>query len=538
MASSKTGTFANPVLPGFNPDPSVIRAGNDFFCVTSSFEYFPGVPIYHSKDLIKWVLIGHALTRKSQLDIKTPEPGGGVWATTIRYHNGEFYIITNSFDRYRPQIDDRVWPRGFYVKTSNIWNDSSWSDPVYFDQVGFDFDLFWDDDGVVYLSSCYRKIDRSPDPKIRDFAVHISTVDLKSGTLTSRPRMIRDSASGFAEGSHLFKRNGYYYLFTAEGGTESGHCEYVTRSREGPFGPWEAAPHNPLWRNTTDDDIQNTGHCDVVEDSQGQWWAMCLGVRPRREGSSWRTSVFGRESMLLPVRWENDWPIFNEGKAVALRMEAPNGYVVEDDKRWRDDFTGIKLGLGWYRKNTPVRQDFSMTARSNELTLYGGPYTLSMPACPTLFLRKQKHWPVIWETQLDFQPEARRVEAGTVVWWNHTCYASIGITLVERDGRLQRAVRLTDPDKEVKEAVISEQGAVKLIIESTETSYRLGYRDVNHDAHEANESWTWLGNIDTQVMTRAPEVGQPFTGMMMGLYSFGEMQPVLSPAHFAYAEFR
>jgi beta-xylosidase len=179
-----------------------------------------------------------------------------------------------------------------------------------------------------------------------------------------------------------------------------------------------------------------------------------------------------------------------------------------------------------------------MAARPDELTLYGGPYTLSMPACPTLFLRKQKHWPVVWETQLDFQPDALRVEAGTVVWWNHTCYASIGITLVERGAQLQRAVRLTDPDMEVKEAIIPEQGAVKLVIESTVTSYRLGYRVINDETHQTTEDWTWLGEIETQIMTRTPKVGAPFTGMMMGLYSFGELQPVLTPAHFAYAEFR
>jgi beta-xylosidase len=178
------GKYMNPILRGFNPDPSVIRVGSDYFCVTSTFEYFPGAPIYHSKDLIKWELIGHALTRKSQLDIRTPEPGGGVWATTIRYHKGHYYIITNSFDRYRPQADDRVWPRGFYVKTANIWDDSTWSDPVYFDQIGFDHDLFWDDDGTVYLSSTYRKVDRPPDSKLKDFGIHISIVDLETGALT------------------------------------------------------------------------------------------------------------------------------------------------------------------------------------------------------------------------------------------------------------------------------------------------------------------------------------------------------------------
>lgn len=179
-----------------------------------------------------------------------------------------------------------------------------------------------------------------------------------------------------------------------------------------------------------------------------------------------------------------------------------------------------------------------MTARPDELTLYGGPYTLSMPTCPTLFLRKQKHWPVVWETQLDFQPEVPRVEAGTVVWWNYTCYASIGVTLVNRDGRLQRAIRLSGPGMEAKEAFISERGAVRLIIESTATTYRLGFEEVNQDTQQKSQDWTWLEEIDTQVMTKSPEVGQPFTGMMMGLYSFGELQPVRSPAHFAYAEFR
>jgi len=135
-----TNIYSNPIIPGFNPDPSIIRAGSDYFLVTSSFEYFPGIPIYHSKDLVKWELIGHALTRRSQLDIKTPEPGGGIWATTVRQHDGKFYVMAACFDRYRPQVDDRVWPRGFYVSTDDIWK-GEWSEPVFFDQVGFDQDV-------------------------------------------------------------------------------------------------------------------------------------------------------------------------------------------------------------------------------------------------------------------------------------------------------------------------------------------------------------------------------------------------------------
>jgi beta-xylosidase len=184
--------------------------------------------------------------------------------------------------------------------------------------------------------------------------------------------------------------------------------------------------------------------------------------------------------------------------------------------------------------DTPVRKDYSLTVQPGLLTLNGGPYTLSSPICPTLFLRKQRHWPVIWETKLDFQPEVPRVEAGTVVWWNYTCYASIGIALRQHDSQSQRIVRFTSPDAEVLEEVISEKGEVKFVVESTPIIYRFGY----HDTADGKTALQWLGEVDTEVMTRNPEIGQPFTGMMMGLYAFGELQPVLTPAHFAYAEFR
>jgi beta-xylosidase len=154
-----------------------------------------------------------------------------------------------------------------------------------------------------------------------------------------------------------------------------------------------------------------------------------------------------------------------------------------------------------------------------------------MPACPTLVLRKQRHWPVTWETQLEFHPKTSQVEAGTVVWWNYTCYASIGIAL---NIQKQRIVRFTSPDGEVVEQAIEEKGDVKFIIESTATSYRFRY----YETGIRNSMLQMLGDVNTEVMTRNPEIGQPFTGMMMGLYSFGELQPVLSPAHFAYAEFR
>lgn len=289
-------TFINPVLPGFNPDPSFVRVGRDYFLTTSSFEYTPGAPIYHSTDLIQWTLIGHALTRKSQLDIKAPEPGGGVWACTLRHHDGCFYLTTCVWDKYRPQAsEERAWPRGFYVKTKDIWDSDSWSDPVYFDQPGFDQDLFWDTDGKVYLSTTHQKVNRDPDSKLKNFAVHVCEVDMETGNSLSKATLIRESTvgNGVSEGSHIFKKGDYYYLFTAEGGTEDGHSECVFRSKTGPLGPWEECPQNPVLRNTTDEEVQNVGHCDLIEDVDGRWFAVCLAVRPIKTDSGWLPSNFG-----------------------------------------------------------------------------------------------------------------------------------------------------------------------------------------------------------------------------------------------------
>ncbi|KAI9930244.1 hypothetical protein MW887_012056 [Aspergillus wentii] len=475
--------YNNPIIPGFNPDPSIIRVHSDFFLVSSSFEYFAAAPIYHSTDLIQWSLIGHALTRSSQIQIHTPEPGGGVWATTIRYHQGVFYVIAASFERYRPQDDDRVWPRGFYVQTENIWDSTSWSDPVFFDQVGFDQDLFWDDDGTVHLSSTHRKLNRTAGSHLKDFAIHICTIDLETGDSTSEPRLIRESASGVAEGSHILKRGKYYYLFTAEGGTESGHSEWVSRSEAGPFGPWELGPHNPLWRNGTDDEVQNTGHADLVEDADGRWWAVLLGVRPTRKEGYWEESVLGRETFLVPVEWENDWPVFNGGQKIGLQSTGPELYPFQLPVFWRDDFSSPDLQLGWYRKNTPVKVDYSLSERPNYLRLYGGPYNLSTPTCPTLFLRKQTHRSCIWETRLSFHPTSDKTEAGTVVWWNYFTYSSIGIRLFSG----KRIIRFRSAEGNVVEHELNTQSDVIFFIECGE-NYRFGFK-------EASNETQWVGQV-------------------------------------------
>ncbi|KAL4865516.1 hypothetical protein BDV12DRAFT_211020 [Aspergillus spectabilis] len=551
--------FQNPIIPGSNPDPSIIRVGSDFFLVTSTFEYTPGAPIYHSKDLIKWTLIGHALTRPSQLQIQTPEPGGGIWATTLRYHEGVFYILAASFTRYRPQDDDRVWPRGFYVATRDIWDETSWGEPVWLDMVGFDQDLFWDDDGTVYLSSTYRKLTRTPTTppnSLKDFAIHISTIDLATGRATSSPKLIRESSSGVSEGSHIFKRGKYYYLFTAEGGTESGHCEWVCRSEKGPFGPWEVGPSNPLWRNGVADEIQNTGHADLVEDEGGNWWVVFLGVRPvKRDGGVWEGSVFGRETFLTPLEWTSDgWPVINKGEKIVLHNDSPSLYNYDQPIAWRDEFISDTLQLGWYRKNTPLKKDYTLSPQEGVLRLHGAPYTLSTPACPTLFLRKQIHRFCLWETRLSFNPDSANTEAGTVVYLNYYTWVSIGIRLspnqdsdVERKRIIRFTASNTEPGSRSSPRTINTplSSATSDVILQIETGdrYRLGFREILSDNSESpkrgEEKVTWFGEVPNKAIVDAPlPIGAPFTGVMLGVYSVGDREAVLADADFKYVEVR
>lgn len=276
---------------------------------------------------------------------------------------------------YSPQQNIRVWPRGFYVSTTDPWRADSWSDPIYFDQPGFDQDLFWDDDGSVYLSTCHRAIDHDISSGLKGFAVHISRIDLATGASLEPPTIIRKSPSGVAEGSHIIKKGHYYYLFVAEGGTESGHMELVFRSETGPHGPWESAPNNPLISAATQDDVQNTGHADLVEDRTGGWKAVCLAVRPyRQKGPGQEEDRFipspfgtynrqcldskshgsyesGRETFLMDVNWKNDWPIFNQGRKVQLEFET-EAECVRPISEWRDTFQESEcLALGWYHKS-------------------------------------------------------------------------------------------------------------------------------------------------------------------------------------------
>ncbi|KAH8899237.1 Arabinanase/levansucrase/invertase [Thozetella sp. PMI_491] len=546
--------FENPVIRGFNPDPTVCvvpataTSPATYFLSTSTFEFFPGCAIYASTDLRTWKLIGHALNRRSQIDLRTVEPGAGSWASTLRYRPDEkrFYLANGVFHRYRPATDERIFPRGFYVYTDNIWDESAWSDPIYFDNPGFDQDLFWDDDGKVYLSTTTRLAVRPLDSKLKDFAIHISEIDLQTGRTLTAPIVIRESPHGIAEGSHIIKRRDWYYLFTAEGGTEAGHQEWCLRSKVGPLGPWEGSG-KPLWYNGPDEEVQRTGHADVFEDAQGRWWAVLLGVRPVRGGGKWLEPQLGRESFLVKVDWIDDWPVFNDGHNITLltrgRDHVPRAHTSEPGTLvWQDALNEQKLELGWYQKNTPLKISYSLTERPGFLRLYGGPYELSSPEAPTMLLRKQTSYRERFKTRLVFNPRKQGYEAGVVLWWNQYSYATIGIARISREGGVQETTLLCraptgcagdisivyplvkqDGSRVELEAEAMETTGLELAVECRPTSYKLSVTggSVSHSVE-----------VPAEKLTVAPPVGACFTGVMYGIYSCGKGEPVLDAADF------
>ncbi|KAF4982103.1 hypothetical protein FZEAL_2209 [Fusarium zealandicum] len=534
-------TFTNPVISGFNPDPTVcvVPASGatlaKFYLSTSTFEFFPGCAIYESTNLVDWKLIGHALTRRSQMELRTVEPGAGSWASTLRYRPEEkrWYLANGLFQRYRPTVDERIFPRGFYVWTDNIRDENAWSDPVYFDNPGFDQDLFWDDDGKVYLSTTMRMASRAPDSKKKDFAIHISEIDIKTGRTLTAPRVIRDSPHGIAEGSHIIKRGDFYYLFTAEGGTEAGHQEWVLRSRQGPYGPWEGQG-KPLWYNGPDEEVQRTGHADVFEDSEGQWWAVMLGVRPVKHEEAFIEPQMGRETFLVKLEWQDDWPIFNDGKNITLETQG-RGIVKSSSnaevQSWKADLTQDALELAWYQKNTPLKQCYSLTERPGFLRLYGNCFDLSSPECPAMLLRKQTSYDQTFRVKLEFKPTSGGYEAGAVLWWSQYSYATVGLTASkDDDGKIKPKIVFREPRgkagdfKAATANIENVSDTVEFEIRASPTTYTL-----SGVVGDKSDSFSILAKD----LTVAPPVGGCFTGVMFGIYSFGKGEPVLDPADFS-----
>jgi alpha-N-arabinofuranosidase len=503
-------TFTNPILPGFQPDPSICRVGDDFYLVTSSFEYFPGIPIFHSRDLVHWRQLGHVLTERRQLELAGVPSSDGIYAPTIRHDGARFAVITT-----------HVGGGGnFYVTAEDP--SGPWSDPVWLDQEGFDPSLLFAD-GTAY----YTRDGKGPDPDHP--LIYQGTLDMAAGKIVEEPRPIWSGTGGvWPEGAHIYLINGRYYLFAAEGGTSYEHSEVVARGPS-PFGPFEPGPSNPILthRERPEHPIQATGHADVVQLADGTSWMVFLGIRPM-QGS--RTHQLGRETFLAPLTWTEDgWPVV---APVELRMAAPalppHPFT---EAPAREDFDAPRLAPEWCFVRNPDPQDLSLEARPGWLRLMGSAVSLDDVASPALIVRRQQHFRVRCRAALDFAPHESNEEAGLTVRANERFRYDLGVRLSGAGREAVLSTRLAGVARVVRRVPIGE-GPVELRVTATEKTYRFG-------VEAAGKPWA-LGTLPAQALSAeeiARQGGKYFTGTCIGLYATGNGRRSTAPADFDWFEY-
>lgn len=371
----------NPILPGFYPDPSICRVGNDYYLVTSTFSYFPGVPIFHSRDLVHWRQIGNILNRSSQLNITDQGISEGIYAPALRYHKGVFYMITTF-----------VGGGGnFFVTATNAAG--PWSDPVWLTEIeGIDPCFYFDEDGKAYI------VNNGPAPGNLPLydghrAIYLQEFNLNTYQLTGLRKWIINGGTDinqkpvWIEGPHLYKKNGFYYLMAAEGGTYENHSEVIFRSKD-LFGPYESYAGNPILtqRDLPSDrsiPVTTAGHADMVQTARGDWFAVFLGCQPY-EANYYNN---GRQTFMLPVDWSGEWPvILPKGEPVSQVFEVRGATVLDNQTfavysaNWKDDFNEKELGLDWLFMRTPQEKWMDikdsclmMKAKNVKITHRGNP---------------------------------------------------------------------------------------------------------------------------------------------------------------------
>jgi len=497
-------TFRNPILPGFYPDPSICRAGEDYYLVTSSFEYFPGVPIFHSKDLVNWRQIGHVLDRPSQLNLDGTPCSKGIYAATIRYHNGIFYMITTFVESAEGAR------RNFYVTAKDPAG--PWSDPIWLeDAPGIDSSFFFDDDGKAYVMANRRPPNGQLYPKHME--IWLQEIDLASGKLVGERHSLWDGAMKFVhaqEGPHIYKVDGYYYLLIAEGGTGHTHSVTVARSLQ-LTGPYESNKSNPILTHRhlgQSAPIVNVGHADLIETQNGEWWMVCLGSRPY--GGYYRN--LGRETFLVPVVWEDGWPVVNPGRGI-VEFEHPRPNLPEH--RWPtlsacDSFEAETLDDRWNFLRTPRGDFWSLRERPGWLRLRLKPETVTQFENPSFVGRRQQHMNFAVRTVMEFEPKREGESAGVVMLQSNDFHYRFEYSLTD-DVRTVRLVERKQGQERVIAAHPYSSGRIYMKIEATGQSLRFDFA--------ANaESWILLAeHVDGTLLST--DIAGGFVGTYIGLYA-------------------
>ena len=538
--SEQTPRIRNPILPGFNPDPSIVRVGEDYYIATSTFEWFPGVQIHHSRDLVHWRLLTRPLTRPSQLNMLGDPDSCGIWAPCLSYADGLFYLIYTDVKRYGLTTvagASGASLRDFhnYLVTSPRI-DGEWSDPVYLNSSGFDPSLFHDDDGRKYLVN--QLWDHRPGQN-RFAGIVLQEYSVTERKLVGqRQNIFKGTAIGLTEAPHLYKRGGYYYLITAEGGTGWGHAVTMARSRA-LTGSYELHPDNYILtsRHRPDVELQRAGHADLVETPAGETYIVYLCGRPLTNRGC---CTLGRETAIQPMVWGADeWLRTTDGRGLA-QIEAvapslpPHPFPTAPA---REDFNASQLPIDfqWLRSPWPAEL-FSLTARPDHLRIYGRE-TIGSLFRQSLVARRQQSHCYTGSTLIEFEPEHFQQQAGLVCYYGgakfHYLYLSHDEILGKHLRVMSSLPNHAQADAFTTPIAIPRGQRVELRVEVDRERLYFGYR-------LEGGNWNQLPQLfDASILSdEASAPGRPnFTGAFVGI-ACQDMAGTALHADFDWFEYR
>jgi len=511
--------YRNPILSGFHPDPSNTRVGDDYYLVTSTFAYFPGIPIFHSRDLVSWRQIGNAIHRPSQLDFDTLGLSRGVFAPTIEHHDGTFYVLNTCVDCGGNFVVTASDPRG------------PWSDPTWLPEVGgIDPSLFFDDDGKAYILNNDAPI--GPPLYEGHRAIWIQEFDAVAKRTVGPRTMLVNGGVDLAtkpiwiEGPHIYKVGGKYYLSAAEGGTAVQHSQVVLRS-DSVRGPYVPGPHNPILTQRHLDParpfpITSAGHADLVQTQNGDWWATFLAVRPYAD-DFYNT---GRETFLMPVRWVDGWPVITAGaEAVpyvhakpALPAAPAPPVPMSGNFTVREEFDDTTLAPYWLFIRTPRERWYDLDAPRGSLTLRARPADIARRTQPSFIGRRQQHTFASASVAMRYAAAGDGDRAGLVAFQNEDHFYFLGVTLadgapvvrVERRAGTGPAGR---PEVVASAPLHSAAGApvyLRIVARGGRYDFHYGY---------APDAWIALAeNADGTILSTKTAGG--FVGVVFGMYAY------------------
>ena len=532
-------TFTNPILPGGFPDPSICRDGDWWYVVNSSFEYYPGLPIHRSRDLVNWELIGYGLHRPEQVtgavNLVDVQSNGGIHAPSLRCRDGQFLIITTNV--YQP-VDPELTTQfvNFVITAENPAG--PWSNPhVIAGAPGIDPDLFLDDDGRTWYVGNHA-------PEEPNFPgegeIWLQEVDTRQWKLIGNRHFLwRGACRGtWAEGPHIYKRDGRYYLLIAEGGTHFDHAVMVAAA-DSVTGPYQSNPRNPILTSrhlSYDYWVNSTGHGDLFELADGRWYMVALGIRNELA----RASNMGRETFLVPVRWEREpyewkevkleWPVVapETGRVERINPVIFPGTRQHQLQAFRDDFDDDTLGLQWNFRRLPVANTLSLTNAPGHLRLAARPEVISERRRASLLGIRQTESDFDYRTRMRFDAKLQDSEAGISLFQKDDNHVNLTVAATDAGTTIRLVVTVpTQPPRTVIEAPLTAYpGDVELWMASFDGQLRLGYRLADHDT-----------DIELAILPAGLVRSRGYTGAYLGLYASTNGQEAEAFADFDWVEY-